>query len=165
MTMKNRLKKSSLEVTGFTIHEGGSILMGVKENNDRRYPLSSRVRVSIYTTQGTLHVELGAGFVFDGRSGPNIVDWYAPNLGSLEERICWLVHDANGYGQDLSFGDTNVLLYAMLRDLAGYRKTKATMIQLAVSLTDGWYGEPAESDWCYPNINLVSTMWVPCLRS
>ncbi|MBO7412775.1 MAG: hypothetical protein J6U20_03820 [Fibrobacter sp.] len=162
--MKNRLHKSSLKVTGFTIHEGIPILAGLKENRERRYQLASRVRLSIYTNQGTLHVATAAGFVFDGRSGPKIIDWYTPNLGSLEERLCWLVHDANGYGQDLSFGDTNVLLYAMLRDLAGYRKSKATIIQLAVSLTDGWYGEPDESDWCYPNINLVSTMWVPCLR-
>jgi len=158
--MKNRLKKSTLKVTGVTIHEGAPIVDGLTENRERRYPLYGRIRLSIYTNQGTLHVATAAGFVFDGRSGPKIVDWYAPNLGTLEERICWLVHDANGYGQDLSFGDTNVLLYAMLRDIAHYRKSKASVIQLAVSLSDSWYGEPKPDDWCFANVDKVSTLWI-----
>lgn len=95
------------------------------------------------------------GFMFDGRSGPKIVDWYAPNLGTLEERVCWLVHDCNGYGQDLSFEDTNLLLFAMLRDLAGYRTSKANVIQLAVSLSKSWYGEPKEGDWCRANVETI----------
>lgn len=159
--MKNRLKKASLKILGYEFFEGRELIESLKLNGSRRYPFRGRLQLAIYTNQGTLHVTTGAGFQFDGRSGPKIVDWYAPNLGSLEERLCWLVHDCNGYGQDLSFADTNVLLYAMLRDLARYRTTKCAVIQLAVSLSDSWYGEPRKDDWCYANRNIVSTMWIP----
>lgn len=159
--MKNVLKKSDLKVLGFDIFDGRELLEGIVQNDARRYPLKGRVQLAIYTNQGTLHVTTAAGFTFDGRSGPKIVDWYAPNLGNIYEKMCWLTHDCNGYGQDLSFNDTNVLLYAMLRDLADYRPTKCAVIQLAVSLSDSWYGEPAPSDWCYANRKLVSTLWIP----
>ena len=159
--MKNVLKKSDLKVLGFDIFDGRELLEGIVQNDARRYPLKGRVQLAIYTNQGTLQVTTAAGFTFDGRSGPKIVDWYAPNLGNLYEILCWLTHDCNGYGQDLSFKDTNVLLYAMLRDLADYRPTKCAVIQLAVSLSDSWYGEPAPSDWCYANRKLVSTLWIP----
>ena len=159
--MKNVLKKSDLKVLGFDIFDGRELLERIVQNDARRYPLKGRVQLAIYTNQGTLHVTTAAGFTFDGRSGPEIVDWYAPNLGTLYEKMCWLVHDCNGYGQDLSFKDTNVLLYAMLRDLADYRPTKCAVIQLAVSLSDSWYGEPKRSDWCYANRKLVSTLWIP----
>lgn len=156
----NRLRKASLQVLGFEFFEGRDIIEDLEENERRRYPLRGRIQLAIYTNQGTLHVTTGAGFEFDGRSGPKIVDFYAPNLGSLEEKLCWFAHDCNGYGQDLSFSDTNILLYAMLRDLAKYRKTKATTIQLAVSVSKSWYGIPKPDDWCYRNMNLVSTLWI-----
>lgn len=159
--MKNRLHKATLKIERLEISAGRQMLCELKENRRRRYPLDGGVRFSVLTNQGTLHVQTAPGFVFDGRSGPRIVDWYAPNLGSLYEKVCWLAHDCNGYGQDLSFKDTNVMLYAMLRDLAEYRQTKCATIQLAVSLSDSWYGEPAPSDWCYANRDLVSTMWIP----
>lgn len=156
----NRLRKASLQVLGFEFFEGRDIIEDLEENELRRYPLRGRIQLAIYTNQGTLHVTTGAGFEFDGRSGPKIVDFYAPNLGSLEEKLCWFAHDCNGYGQDLSFSDTNILLYAMLRDLAKYRKTKATTIQLAVSVSKSWYGIPKPDDWCYRNRKLVSTLWI-----
>jgi hypothetical protein len=156
----NRLRKASLQVLGFEFFEGRDIIEDLEENERRRYPLRGRIQLAIYTNQGTLHVTTGAGFEFDGRSGPKIVDFYAPNLGSLEEKLCWFAHDCNGYGQDLSFSDTNILLYAMLRDLAKYRKTKATTIQLAVSVSKSWYGIPKPDDWCYRNRKLVSTLWI-----
>ena len=159
--MPRQLHKSGLKVLGFDISDGRELLEGIVQNDARRYPLKGRVQLAIYTNQGTLHVTTAAGFTFDGRSGPKIVDWYAPNLGNIYEILCWLTHDCNGYGQDLSFKDTNVLLYAMLRDLADYRPTKCAVIQLAVSLSDSWYGEPKPSDWCYANRKLVSTLWIP----
>lgn len=158
--MMNQLHKSSLKVLRVEFSEGRRLLSDLKQNRSRRYPLDGGVRFSVITTQGTLHVQTAPGFVFDGRSGPKIVDFYAPNLGSLEEKLCWFAHDCNGYGQDLSFSDTNILLYAMLRDLAKYRKTKATTIQLAVSVSKSWYGIPKPDDWCYRNRNLVSTLWI-----
>lgn len=159
--MKDRLKKSKLRIERLEFSEGRRMLIDLKQNDGRRYPLEAGVRLSVVTNQGTLHVQTAPGFTFDGRSGPKIVDWYAPNLGNIYEKVSWLVHDCNGYGQDLSFKDTNVLLYAMLRDLAEYRPSKCAVIQLAVSLSDSWYGEPKEDDWCYANRNLVSTLWIP----
>lgn len=157
--MANRLSKSKLKILGYDFKSGRECLESIKTNKKRRYTLADAVTLDIYTNQGVLHVKTEAGFEFDGRSGPKIVDWYAPNLGTLEERICWYVHDCNGYGLDLSFKDTNVLLYAMLRDLAKYRSSKASLIQLAVSLSDSWYGEPGADDWCHVNIGKVSTIW------
>lgn len=159
--MKDRLHKASLKVNGFGFSSGRQLIERLHTNDARRYPLDGGVRLSVFTNQGTLHVQTAPGFVFDGRSGPKIVDWYAPNLGNIYEILCWFTHDCNGYGQDLSFKDTNVLLYAMLRDIAEYRPTKCAVIQLAVSLSDSWYGEPYPCDWCYANRNLVSTLWLP----
>ena len=158
---ENRLHKASLKVLGYEFEEGKDLLESLEYDEDRRYPLYGSVSFVVYTNQGTLKVKTISPFVFDGRSGPKIVDFYAPNLGTLEEKLCWLTHDCNGYGLDLSFKDTNVLLFAMLRDLAGYRATKATVIQLAVSLSSSWYGEPKPKDWCFANCGLVSTEWIP----
>lgn len=163
--MKNRLKKSSLKVFGFEFHEGRSLVAGLIQNKARRYPFSGAVRYDIFTNQGTLHVSLAPGFEFDGRSGPSIIDWYTPNLGTLYERIGWLTHDANGYGLDLSFSDTNVLLFAMLRDLAGYRVAKASVVQLAVSISPSWYGTPDKDDWCHKNLGKVETVWEPIKKA
>lgn len=161
--MSRQLHKYNLKVLGYEFVDGfgRDCLENIVQNDMRRYPLLDPVNLIIRTNQGSLHIVTAPGFVFDGRSGPKIVDWYAPNLGTLEERICWLVHDGNGYGQDLSFEDTNVLLFAMLRDLAGYRTSKANVIQLAVSLSRSWYGTPKPGDWCCANVNRVKTLWMP----
>lgn len=161
--MSRQLHKYNLKVLGYEFVDGlgRECLEKVVQNDTRRYPLCDSVNLIIRTNQGSLHIVTAPGFVFDGRSGPKIVDWYAPNLGTLEERICWLVHDGNGYGQDLSFEDTNVLLFAMLRDLAGYRTSKAALIQLAVSLSKSWFGTPKPGDWCCANVKKVKTLWLP----
>ena len=158
-----QLHKYGLKVYGydFVDGKGRGCLERLRPNDRRRYLLDEEVNLMIYTSQGTLSVVTSASFTFDGRSGPKIVDWYAPNLGTLEEIICWFVHDCNGYGLDLCFEDTNILLFAMLRDLARYRKSKAEVIQLAVSLSRSWYGEPKEGDWCRANVGKVRTVWMP----
>lgn len=158
--MKDRLRKATLKIKSIEFASGRSLVDGLVQNSSRRYPLDEGVRFSVFTNQGTLHVQTAPGFVFDGRSGPKLVDWYVPNLGNLYEKVCWLAHDCNAYGQDLSFKDTNVLLYAMTRDLAEYKPAKANIIQLAVSLDSSWYGEPKPDDWCYNNRHLVSTLWI-----
>lgn len=159
--MGHQLHKYGLEVLGFGFLCGRSCLESLRVNSKRHYILNEPVAFDIYTTQGTLHVVTAAGFEFDGRSGPKIVDWYTPNLGTLAEILCWLAHDCNGYGQDLDFTDTNLLLFVMLRDLAKYRTSKAAVIQFAVSLSKSWYGTPKENEWCYKNIGKVSTTWIP----
>ena len=156
-----QLHKFGLKVLGFEIVSGRASLENIKENDERRYVLYGEVNLIIHTNQGTLNVVTAPGFVFDGRSGPKIIDWYAPNLGTLEERLCWFVHDCNGYGLDLSFEDTNVLLFAMLRDLAHYSTAKANVIQLAVSISKSWYGTPKPEEWCFANMGKVRTCWIP----
>ena len=158
---RRQLFKSGLKVLGFELVSGRASLENIRENDERRYVLYGEVNLIIHTNQGTLNVVTAPGFVFDGRSGPKIIDWYAPNLGSIEERLSWYVHDCNGYGLDLCFEDTNVLLFAMLRDLAHYRTAKANVIQLAVSLSKSWYGEPKGDDWCKCNVGKVRTCWIP----
>ena len=152
----NVLKKSSLKVFDVEWISGKEALEKLVENKTRRYKIDERVCFCVHTNQINLMIETMPGFEFDGRSGPKIVDWYAPNLGTLLERVCWFVHDVNGYGKCLSFEDTNVLLYAMLRDLCHYRKSKAALIQLAVSLSRSWYGTPKVDDWCYKNLDKIT---------
>lgn len=156
---KDRLNIGKLKILGYEFLSGKECLQSIKQNKRRRYTMDKAVDVIIFTNAGILHVITEEGFEFDGRSGPKIVDWYAPNLGTLGERLCWLAHDCNGYGQDLSFKDTNTLLFAMLRDICGYRKTKAALIRYAVSLSDAWYGEPKPTEWCYKNKGKVRTIW------
>ena len=156
---KDRLDIRKLKVLGYEFLAGKDTVASLRTNRKRRYTLDSIVDVMVFTNVGILHIITEEGFEFDGRSGPKIVDWYAPNLGTLEEKLCWLAHDCNGYGLGLSFNDTNTLLFAMLRDLCGYRKTKASLIRYAVGLSDSWYGEPKPSEWCYCNKGKVSTIW------
>ena len=161
MSTKRQLFKYGLKVLGYDIVSGRASLETIIENDERRYILYDEVNLIIRTNQGSLNVVTAPGFVFDGRSGPKTIDWYAPNLGTLEERLSWYVHDCNGYGLDLGFEDTNVLLFAMLRDLARYRTAKANVIQLAVSLSKSWYGEPKDGDWCRCNVGKIRTCWIP----
>lgn len=158
---RRQLHKYGLKVLGFKFDYGRDQLGMITQNDRRRYLIEGAISLTVFTNQGELKVTTAPGFVFDGRSGPKIIDWYAPNLGTLEERLCWFVHDCNGYGLDLSFEDTNVLLYAMLRDLAKYSTAKANVIQLAVSLSSSWYGEPKDGDWCRCNVGKVTTVWIP----
>ena len=158
--MSRQLRKFGLKVEGVYFIRGRSYLEALSVNDERRYTLGGHVHLMVATNQGTLQVMTAPGFVFDGRSGPKIVDWYTPNLGTLEERVCWFVHDCNGYGL-LGFADTNLLLFAMLRDFAKYRTSKAALIQFAVSLSDSWYGEPKEGEWCVCNVGKVKTVWIP----
>lgn len=157
--MSRQLHKGTLKVLAFDFLEGREALEALKENKKRRYVTEPAIAYDIITNQGTLHVRTEPRFEFDGRSGPAIVDWYAPNLGTLEEKLCWHAHDCNAYGLDLSFEDTNTLLYVMLRDLPKYKPSKANLIQLAVSLSRSWYGEPKPGDWCCCNKGKVSTVW------
>lgn len=160
--MENRLNIKTLKVIDYAIFVGRSCLSNLHESKSfkRMYSLDSPVCIAIYTTQGTLNIGLSAPFMFDGRSGSPLLDWYAPNLGTIEERLAWLVHDVNGYAKCLSFKDTNTLLFAMLRDLCHYRKTKAAAIRYAVSLSKGWYGKPEPTDKYFVNYDKIQVKWV-----
>lgn len=128
---------------------------------ERRYELLGRVAAYFAFDDGTLRVETAPHFLFDGRSGPPLIDFYVPNLGTLEERALWWMHDCLGYAQSLDFWHTNRALRLGLRDQAGYRGSKAWVIERAVSISKSWYGVPEPSDWCHANIGKVHTLWIP----
>lgn len=127
----------------------------------RRYRLEHPVYMMATCDTGRLYARADAGFMFDGRSGPPILDRFVPNLGTLDERAAWLFHDLLAYGGSLNFNDTNRFLRLFLRDQAGYGKIKAWVVEQAVSIDDSWYGEPGEDDWCRCNIGKVMTKWIP----
>lgn len=130
----------------------------------RRYNLDEPIHLVVKTDVGTLHVKTLSGFIFDGRSGPEIVDRYVPNLGSIDERVAWLMHDALGYGQSLAFKPTNRILRYFLRDICKYGLVKSSLVELAVGASKSWYGPPKKTEWCYANVGRVDTMWVPSLK-
>lgn len=146
---------------GINFHFGEEHLLDLVEVKSlrRRYDVPGCVSADFIFDDGILRVETAPHFLFDGRSGPPIIDWYAPNLGSLEERALWWMHDCLGYGKSLDFWHTNRALRLGLRDQAGYRPSKAWAIERAVSLSKSWYGTPKPDDWCYANLGLVETTW------
>lgn len=152
-------------VESFNFKTGASALFELEElkhpANFRRYFLGGPVEYEVHTDSGTLRVRTESNFIFDGRSGPSIVDLYAPNLGSLEERVAWHMHDCLGYAQSLDFRDTNLMLKYFLRDICGYRRTKAELIRIAVSLSKSWYGFPEPGDEWFNNVGKVLTEWRP----
>lgn len=144
---------------GYTFKTGASTMFGIEQNRKRRYTLCTPVEYEVRFDSGTLVVRTEPGFVFDGRSGPKIVDWFAPNLGSLDERLAWHMHDCLGYAQSLDFVQTNDALKFVLRDLAGYSKFNAELIRRAVSLSKSWYGVPALDDEWFCNKGKVRTKY------
>ena len=143
------------KVTKLEIIRGKKALMSLKESKSfkRRYVLPADVELKIYTDEHIIRFYAKAGFMFDGRSGSPLLDWYLPNLGTLEERCMWLIHDLLGYATCLSFKCTNKVLRYGLRDVCKYRSSKAFVVEKAVSISDSWYGAPKENEWCYANIN------------
>lgn len=118
----------------------------------RRYRLKAPVELEVKTDVGVLYSKFDAGFEFDGRSGPGIIDWYAPNLGTIFERIAWLNHDGCAYATSLDFKSTNRLLSIWLRDEACYSSLKSKIIETAVSLSKSWFGVPDKDDPWYCNL-------------
>ena len=148
-------------VYSFTCVTGASTLFDIKLNKQRRYSLIRPVELRVVTDVGMLIARTEPGFQFDGRSGPAILDWYVPNLGTFEERVGWWLHDCLGYAQSLSFADTNLFLKLWLRDMAAYSSLKSEIIRKAVSLSKSWYGTPTPDDPWYCNVNKVMTEWRP----
>lgn len=159
MAAKKTIYEYGLQVLGYEFLQGRELLEGLVQNKARRYPFRGAVEGFVRTNQGALYFKTEPDFVCDMRSGPKIIDWYVPNLGSIEERLAWFVHDLLGYGQSLNFTDTNIMLFVILRDMAKYRYVKAKLVQAAVSISDSWYGTPKPSEWCYANIGKVLTEW------
>lgn len=142
-------------------YAGADRLMSLVPSNSRhrRYNIPGYVEADFVFDDGILHAASAPHFLFDGRSGPPCIDWYVPNLGTLEERALWWMHDLLGYGQSLDFWHTNRALRVGLRDQAGYSGVKAWAVERAVSLSKSWYGTPKPTEWCYNNLGMFETKW------
>ena len=59
----------------------------------RWYRIPHSWACEVITDCGRIRAEVGAGFLFDGRSGGLAVDILVPNLGTQAETKRWLAHD------------------------------------------------------------------------
>lgn len=126
----------------------------IKPVEDRWYSLENPVLVMVSWGNYSLAYEFHPGFLFDGRSGGPLADFVAPNLGTQPEVVCWLLHDANGYADVLTFEETNDLLQAMLVQ-SGHSRFKAWLVKTAVSISDSWFGKPKPGEREYVNVHPV----------
>ena len=135
-------------------------LKNIGNKKVRAYIIERDVDLKIFTDLGVLKIHVDAGFRFDGRSGPRLIDWYAPNLGNIYERLAWFSHDVNGYASCLDFKSTNNLLKIWLRDMADYSKFKSWTIEKAVSIDKSWFGVPDENDKWRCNLGKYKVEWL-----
>lgn len=125
--------------------------------SDRWYSIPGHFGIDCYMpAAGVKRISVDDGFQFDGRSGGPFADIIAPNLGTQDELLAWLLHDLNGHGvTGFSFAETNVILYWYLRKYCSYGYLRARAIYTAVSLSNSWYGEPVKGDKSYPNLSKI----------
>lgn len=93
--------------------------------------LTDDFKFHITTDEGVLHYTILKGAIFDGRSGPNIVDNLIPKYGDPKYAMAWLTHDCNFDTKALSFHLSNELFYQMLV-WAGVSKWRAKLAFIAV---------------------------------
>lgn len=86
----------------------------------------------VVTDCGVIETTWEEGFYADGRSGGPCVDWLMPNVGSQQERECWLLHDILFHDFGISFETTNDLFRQMLTKI-GYSKWRVKMLYWGVS--------------------------------
>lgn len=127
--------------------------------DERWYRVPHPMKITMVTDCGVYRFKIAKNFMFDGRSGPTLVDMVgiAPNLGSQAEVKSWFLHDCLAYDIGLSFKETNYALYYSLREYAGYGRFRAKIIQGAVSISDAWFGEPVPGEREYCNHGKIST--------
>lgn len=121
---------------------------------DRWYKIPYEINIDVTDVYGRKRITISEGFHFDGRSGGNLVDFIAPNLGSQDELKAWFLHDCMAYDIGWTFKETNEILYNNLRK-CGYGWFRAKMIYSAVSMSDSWFGQPEIGDREYINIDKI----------
>lgn len=130
--------------------------------SDRWYRIPHSWAADFYTDAGRIHVDVDKDFLFDGRSGPVLVDVFVPNLGTQEETKRWLNHDLAGHGViGLTFEEANDDLRMGLRDYCDYTRKMAGAIHVSVSASDSWFGEPGPDDKSYPNLAKIHVRHYP----
>ena len=123
---------------------------------DRRYEVQGAFSVNFYLEdEGVVRINVDDGFLFDGRSGPKVVDYYAPNLGTQAELKTFLIHDLLSYDIYFSFEENNNIFYNNLRNWCKYNWFKAKTMWGFVSISDSYFGTPLPDSREYPNLNKI----------
>lgn len=127
---------------------------------DRWYEVQGAFSVNFYIEDegedgGVVRINVDDGFLFDGRSGPKIVDYYAPNLGTQEELKTYLIHDLLSYDIKFSFEENNNIFYNNLRNWCKYGWWKSKVMWGFVSVSDSYFGTPLPDSREYPNLNKI----------
>ena len=150
---KKLISAPDIKITSVSIgKESIAVLMAFKPNKARWYHINGYVTFVLHTKEhGDIQFTIFGDFYFDGRSGPWCVDWFEPNLGPLNKRLAWLVHDLLGYATYFDFKTTNEVLRQLLI-IAGDSYPKAFVVKRFVSASSSWFGVPVEGDKFYPNI-------------
>ena len=157
--MNKLISLKKLVIYSVSISESGAeTLMSLEKLKPRWYRCNGRIAVTLHTNYGIIVIETLEGFLFDGRSGPWILDWYEPNLGTLDKRIAWWVHDVLGHGTSFDFKTTNEILRQLLV-IARDRKTKASLVRYSVSLSSSWFGVPKKGDKSFPNMDKIAVTY------
>lgn len=122
--------------------------------SDRWYKIPHEVDFDFYLDSGRKHIHLDADFLFDGRSGPILVDYISPNLGTQAEVKAYLAHDFMYYDTTgFTFSESNVILYWTLRNKCDYSWFRAKLIYWAVeSFGEEMFGTPDINSREYSNL-------------
>lgn len=123
---------------------------------DRWYEVQGAFSVNFYLEdEGVVRINVDDGFLFDSRSGPKIVDYFAPHIGTQDELKTFLIHDLLSYDIYFSFEQNNNIFYNNLRNKCGYGWTKAKIMWACVSISDSYFGRPLPDSREYPNLNKI----------
>jgi hypothetical protein len=134
-------KKLNWHVT--KLEHGQIVIVPVK---DRLYRIAQSTWIKVYFSDGTYFLlTIKAGFLFDGRSGPKIVDYLLPNLGNQRYLACILLHDSLAYDLGISFETTNKVFRQCLR-LVPIGRFRASTAHFFVTHTPGWFGVKNEEE-------------------
>lgn len=123
-----------------------------------KHPFTSIVDMG---KQGVKRAVVKEGFMFDGRSGPKLVDWYVPNLGTQEEIKRWLNHDLWSYDIGLTFRENNQILRDDLGSICNYGWFKRNAVWCAVSASDSYFGMPTPDNREYINVDKIKVFHDP----
>ncbi len=113
------------------------------------FTLAEDCIVEISTDTGTIVIDIEAGFLTDMGSVPRWVRGWIDYIGSQDQAVCYLVHDALYGTQEHQWSKewADELLYEMMGYLGCQSRLKRWLIYTAVDI-GGW------SAWdSYPKIN------------
>ena len=125
--------------------------------DDRNIKFEKKCYIDVVTDEGLLSYTIKPGFITNGRSGPAIIDGFAPHFGNDDMLVAWIVHDCNYY-ELLSKDLADDILRQMLIK-AGMNKFKAGVVKKSVQ----WFGDNAyglDSDEDKAMRKYISFEWV-----